>query len=181
MEFPTNQYQVIYADPPWAYRDRHKGQGGAEDHYRTLSTADLVELPVAQIARPNCLLFLWATFPNLPEAMRIMTAWGFKYKTQAFTWIKTYRKGNPVIGLGSYTRSNAEVCLLGLRGKKWDLARNVSSVVISCRGEHSTKPPEVRDRIVQLCGDVPRIELFARDRIAGWDAWGDEIERRING
>jgi len=169
-------YKVIYADPPWNYRDKHRGHGGAEDHYATMTTDETCMLDVEDLVDRDALLFLWATFPNLPEALQVMHYWGFTYKTQAFTWIKTYpRNGKPVMGMGSYTRSNAEVCLLGLKGRKWNLARNVSSVIIAPRGQHSAKPPEVRERIVQLCGDVPRVELFARERVPGWDCWGLEV------
>jgi N6-adenosine-specific RNA methylase IME4 len=170
-------YQVIYADPPWSYRDRRQGHGGVRDHYHTMTTQELMALPVPQLAGQNALLFLWATFPNLPVALDVLNAWQFVYKTQAFTWIKQYPLATStlVLGLGSYTRSNAEVCLLGLKGKKWTLARNVSSVVIAPRERHSKKPDAVRNRIVRLCGDVPRVELFARDRVPGWDAWGEDV------
>jgi N6-adenosine-specific RNA methylase IME4 len=141
-----------------------------------MALADIKALPVGTIADDNCMLFLWVTFPNLKEGIDTLEAWGFKYKTLGFSWIKTNRKsGTPFFGIGYYTKSNCEVCLIGVKGKPIKVSNSVSSVVISPRGEHSEKPAEVRDRIVQLCGDVPRIELFARNVTEGWDVWGNEV------
>ena len=121
------------------------------------------------------MLFLWATGPLLPVAISVVEAFGFRYVNVAFTWIKLTRDGGkPSIGMGHYTRSNAEYCLLGVKGKPRVESRSVHSVVMSPRREHSRKPNEVRDRIVELCGDVPRIELFARESVAGWDRYGFE-------
>jgi site-specific DNA-methyltransferase (adenine-specific) len=142
-----------------------------------MKTEDICALPVKEITDDNAMIFLWATFPNLPEAFKVMSAWGFTYKTVGFVWIKTNRKnGKPFFGIGHYTKSNAEVCLLGIRGRPKVVSDYVSSVIISPREEHSKKPDEARDRIVQLCGDVPRIELFARQRAEGWDAFGLELD-----
>jgi N6-adenosine-specific RNA methylase IME4 len=173
-------YSVIYADPPWSYRDKRDGNdrnaGSASNQYSTMSPQDIKELPIGELASDNCMLFMWATFPNLQEALNVIKAWGFVYKTQAFTWIKTNRKsGTPFFGIGYYTKSNCEVCLLGVKGKPIKISDSVSSVVISPLRRHSQKPDEVRDRIVQLCGDVPRIELFARVKTDGWEVWGDEV------
>ena len=178
--FPDKKYSVIYADPPWSYRDKRDKHprlcGGARVHYDVMNTSDVKALPVASIADNNCMLFLWATFPNLPDAIEVMKAWGFKYKTLGFSWIKTNRKsGTPFFGIGYYTKSNCEVCLIGVKGKPIKESNSVSSVVIEPIEGHSKKPDCVRDRIVTLCGDVPRIELFARQRVEGWDAWGDEV------
>ena len=137
---------------------------------------DIKDLPVASICDADCFLFIWVTFPNLKEGISVLEAWGFKYKTLGFSWIKLNPKaGTPFFGIGHYTKSNCEVCLIGVRGKPKVVSNSVSSVVISPRGRHSAKPPEVRNRIVQLCGDVPRIELFARDTVEGWDCWGNEV------
>lgn len=184
-----NRYSVIYADPPWAYDDK-RPRGGAEHHYRTLSLDDLAALqvdgrPVADLAAPDCALFMWATWPMLREALVLMRAWGFTYKTCAFAWVKTNAKaGTPFVGLGRYTRGNTEVCLLGVRGKPQRVDAGVPQVLLETmaeepllapRGAHSAKPPEARERIVRLMGDVSRIELFARERAAGWAAWGNEL------
>ena len=169
-------YRVVYADPPWNYRDRRRGNGGAADHYPVMKTKDIAALPVADLADTDAMLFLWATFPNLKDALYVMEQWGFRYKTQAFTWVKFY-KGlqKPVFGLGQYTRGNAEVCLLGLKGRRWRASNSVSSLIMSERGRHSEKPAEARRRIDQLCGDVKKVELFARGpAIPGWHVWGEE-------
>ena len=178
MEFPKGKkYSIIYSDPPWAYRDRRDKHprlcGGASAHYKTMKTDEIMQLPVEEIAADDAFLFIWATFPNLPEAFRVIDGWGFSYRTSAFVWIKTNKKnGKPFFGIGHYTKSNAEVCLLAIRGRPKVVSNYVSSVIISPREEHSKKPDESRDRIVQLCGDLPRIELFARQRVSGWDCWG---------
>ena len=207
-------YQIIYADPPWSYNQR--GRGAAENHYETMSIDDLEQLPVERLAAENAVLFLWATMPLLPEALDLGRAWGFSYKTCAFTWIKHYEpSGKPAMGGGMWTRANAELCLLFVRGEP---PRRVSAAVrqlvesCSCghdrdthprnsayghrpcgvcdcnhyddgakilrapRGSHSAKPVEVRRRIDALMGEGPsRVELFARERVDGWDAWGAEV------
>lgn len=174
------KYNIIYADPPWSYRDKRNKHprfcGGALVHYNTMTIDEIKNLQVGNIANADCMLFLWATFPNLQEALDTIRAWGFTYKTLGFSWIKTNKNnGNPFFGTGYYTKSNCEVCLIGVKGRPIKISNSVSSVVIEPRGRHSEKPPVVRDRIVQLCGDLPRIELFARERVLGWDCWGNEI------
>ena len=180
-ELSGGPYSIIYADPPWTYKDKRathpRMSGGASSHYSTLETPQIEDLPVRAITAKNCMLFLWATFPNLIEALRVVDAWGFTYKTLGFSWIKTNKKnGKPFFGIGYYTKSNCEVCLLGVKGNPIKASDSVSSVVIEPRREHSRKPDIVRDRIVELVGDVPRIELFAREKSSGWDAWGDELD-----
>lgn len=116
----------------------------------------------------------------LPFAFDVITAWGFTYKTVAFVWVKQNKKAPSLFwGLGNWTRSNAEFCLLATRGNIKRVAPNVHSVVMTPIERHSQKPDEVRDRIVKLMGDRPRIELFARQRVLGWDAWGDEVSDTI--
>ena len=178
------KYNIVFADPPWQYRDKrnkHKRMcGGAESHYKTMTIEEIKDLPVNKISDVNCMLFLWVTFPNLQEGLDTIKSWGFKYKTIAFSWIKTNkRRGTPFFGIGYYTKSNCEVCLLGVKGRPIKKSDNVSSVVFAERREHSRKPEIVRDRIVELCGDVPRIELFAREKVDGWDVWGNEVESDI--
>lgn len=171
-------YQVIYADPAWSYRDRcNAGKRGAAHKYQTMTDEEIYAMPVHRLAAPDSVLFLWATYPKLAEALRCISAWGFRYKTQGFTWIKMTRRGTPAIGMGHGTRANAELCLRAVRGKGLPRAdAGVSSVILAPRGRHSEKPAETRDRIVRLYGDLPRVELFARQRIKGWDAWGNEID-----
>ena len=124
----------------------------------------------------DCILFMWATFPNLPDALRVIQEWGFTYKTLGFSWIKTNKKnGKYFFGIGYYTKSNAEICLIATKGKPKPISNYVSSVIVSPRREHSRKPDEIRDKIVELVGDMPRIELFARQTVDGWDCWGNEV------
>jgi N6-adenosine-specific RNA methylase IME4 len=141
---------------------------------------DICALPVADVAAKDCALFLWATFPNLPEAFEVIRAWGFTYKTVAFTWVKRNRKSPGwFVGLGYYTRANAEICLLATRGSPKRVSKSVRQIIDTPLERHSKKPDEARTRIVQLFGDVPRIELFARERADGWDCWGNEVEPDI--
>lgn len=185
-------YSAIYADPAWGYNDKAI-RGGTEAHYRTLSMPELIGFkvggrPVAEIAAPDSALFLWATWPMLREALVLMARWGFTYKTCAFAWVKTTAAGNAAFGCGHYTRANTEPCLLGVRGRVKRADAGVSQVlletleeetVLAPRGRHSAKPPEVRNRIVRLLGDVPRVELFARERADGWDSDGNELPCQI--
>ncbi len=170
---------MIYADPPWRYAQKNL-RGTAERHYPTMSMDELCALPVAELAAPDCALFLWATFPQLPEALRLIKAWGFQYKSVAFVWLKKNRKADSwFYGLGFWTRANAEVCLLATRGQPRRQAKNVHQVIISHVEEHSKKPDEARRRIVALMGNVPRVELFARYPAPGWDVWGNEVPSSI--
>jgi N6-adenosine-specific RNA methylase IME4 len=158
-----------------------RGSGVAENHYPTMRTGDICALPVAEIAAADCALFLWATFPMLPEALRVISAWGFTYKTVSFLWIKTNKRaGTWFYGMGFWTRSNAEICLLATRGRPERRSKNIHQLIISPVEGHSKKPDIVRDKILALMGDIPRIELFARQRAPGWDAWGDEITSDID-
>jgi len=175
------KYQIILSDPPWSYRNMGNIQATAAAQYSTMSNKDICALPVAKLADDNCILFLWATFPKIQEALDVIRAWGFEYKTVGFTWVKTNPKnGKPFFGVGWYTKSNAEVCLIGVKGKAPKISNSVSSIIIEPRGKHSRKPDEAKRRIVEFCGDVPRIELFAREKTLGWNSWGDEIKSDIN-
>lgn len=174
-------YRIIYADPPWRYFNPDAPCGTGR-HYGTMTTDMICGLPVGALAAETARLFLWTTMPQIPDALRVMAAWGFEYRTCAFCWVKSNRSGGEGLfwGLGYYTRSNAELCLLGRRGGAMPRAsRRVHQVVITPVREHSRKPDEVRDGIVELFGDLPRIELFARERVPGWDAWGVEVESDI--
>lgn len=173
------KYKIIYADPPWQYRVySQKGQGrSAENHYHTMNIKDIMALPVDKIADKDCILFLWITFPCLKEGIEVMERWGFKYKTCGFNWVKRNKKKNTYfMGQGFWTRSNSEVCLIGTKGQPKRVSKSVSQICDARIMEHSKKPAEIRERIVELCGELPRVELFARDKVKGWDSLGDEID-----
>ncbi|MCQ5034405.1 MT-A70 family methyltransferase [Coprococcus sp. DFI.6.81] len=175
----TKKYGIIYADPPWRY-NMSRGHGVAENHYPTMSIEEICALPVADIAAEDSALFLWGTFPQLKEAMRVIDAWGFRYKTLAFLWLKQNKKADTwFYGMGFWTRSNAEVCLLATRGHPKRQTAGIHQFVITRIEEHSKKPDIVRDKIVQLVGDQPKVELFARQKVPGWDSWGNEIENDL--
>ena len=174
-----NKYSIIYADPPWRYKD-NSCRGACEHHYKTLSLEQICNLPIKNFADTDCILFLWATYPQIREALQVIDAWGFQYKTIGFQWIKQNKSGKGFFwGLGRWTRSNTEACLLATKGKPKRINAGISQLIIDPVRSHSQKPNCVRDKIIQLCGDLPRIELFARERVDGWDAWGDQIESDI--
>lgn len=174
--FPNKKYNIIYADPPWGYKD--KGcLGNAERHYSTMKLEDICNLPVQDLASDNCVLFLWATYPMLKEGLKVIEAWGFNYKTIGFQWVKQNRKGaGYFFGLGRWTRGNTEPCLIGVKGKPHRVNSAVSQLIFAPIRDHSRKPDIVRDKILELMGsDNACIELFARTTVAGWDVWGDEV------
>ena len=141
-----------------------------------MSIDELCALPVERLAEKDCLLFLWATFPQLPEALQLIKAWGFTFKTVAFVWLKRNKKSPTwFYGLGYWTRGNAEICLLAKRGKPKRRSASVHQFIISPVEEHSKKPDVTRDKIVELAGDLSRVELFARQKTPGWDVWGNEV------
>ena len=148
--------------------------------YDVLNTDTIMSFDVASIADKTSMLFLWATYPMIKHALSVMDAWGFEYKTVAFTWVKNNRSGVGFhFGLGYWTRANPEICLLGIRGKPHRINADIPNLLISPLREHSRKPDEARDRIIRLCGDLPRIELFARRKVEGWDCWGNEVDSDI--
>ncbi len=169
------------ADPPWTYRDKAlAGNRGAGCKYKLMTHQELCALPVADMAAEDACLFMWATMPKLDEAFEVIKAWGFEYKTCAFTWIKRNKVADSLFwGMGRWTRANPELCLLATKGSPTRASAAVHSVIESKIERHSKKPDEVRKRIIQLCGDLPRIELFARERAEGWDAFGNEVADSI--
>lgn len=173
------KYQIIYADPPWAYKDQGC-QGTMANHYKGMSYVELSMLPINKIADDNCILFMWATYPMLNEALATIKSWGFTYKTIAFQWIKLNKNNRkPFYGLGRWTRGNSECCLLATKGYPKRISASVFQLIQQPRGKHSEKTQEARDKIIQLVGDLPRIELFARQKTDGWDVWGNEVESDI--
>jgi N6-adenosine-specific RNA methylase IME4 len=174
------KYKIIYADPPWSYNDKMKGHSFSLEHeYETQNTNWIKNLPVQTICENDCVLFMWATSPMLPDALEVLRSWGFKYKTVGFVWSKRTKHGKDVSNLGHWTMGNVEMVLVGSRGKPSRIRKDIKQLVIAERTTHSKKPDEVRKRIVDLFGDISRIELFAREKVEGWDSWGNEIESDI--
>lgn len=183
---PAKKYTVIYADPPWAYRQSgtaSKSRGTALKQYPTMTTAEICALPVPEICADGAACFLWSTFPNVMEGIKVLEAWGFEYKTAAFVWVKKNSKsGTNFWGMGAYTRANAEVCLLGVtpgfKAGERVCSHKVHQIIEAPFQGHSKKPDETRWRIVELLGEVPRLEMFARQQVEGWDAWGNELPKK---
>jgi len=167
---PPGPFKVILADPPWHFKTRSpKGEGRSPSkHYKTLGLAELYTLPLRSIAAKDCALFLWVPCCHLEQAWALMTAWGFRFKSVAFVWVK------PGIGLGYWTRQQTELCLLCTRGHPKRARKSVPQVINGKRREHSKKPDETYFRIEELMGEVPRVELFARQGWLGWQCWGDQ-------
>lgn len=189
MKNENKKYNIIYADPPWHFSRSMKssGSGGSylplERHYRTKNTTldELKLLRVNEITAKNAMCFMWSTDAHIKYAIEVMESWGFKYKTVGFYWIKKHRSGKQVCFMGAYTMKCGELCLLGTKGTATKLIKkpNIRALVESARGKHSVKPAEVRERISSFVGAVPKIELFAREKVKGWDVWGDEVESDI--
>jgi N6-adenosine-specific RNA methylase IME4 len=174
-------YEVLYADPCWDYdgREQHNtktANKSVKHHYDTLTTETLKTLTVESITAPNAVLFLWTSSPHLDQAIDLMKAWGFAYKTIAFVWDK--QKVNP----GYYTMSQCEVCLVGKKGTIPTPrgTRNERQFLSQMRGRHSAKPDEIRKRIERMFPTQKKLELFAREKVEGWDAWGNEVESSIS-
>ena len=141
-----------------------------------MSLTDIVRLPAGRIAKDDAVLLMWVVDPLLDQAFKAIDAWGFTYKTVGFTWAKTNKNTMGFFtGLGYWTRGNPEMCLLATKGRPKRVSKSVSQLVVDIRREHSRKPDRIRDDIVNLCGDLPRIELFARQKTQGWDVWGNEV------
>ena len=169
------KYNIILADPPWNYNFPATRKEKTKD-YKTMSINEIQNLPINKIADDDCLLFIWVTFKNLEEVFKVIKSWGFDYKTCGFVWVKKTKHGKDFFGMGEYTRANPEICLIGRKGKINIQSRSVRQLIYAENEKHSQKPYEIRDRIVQLCGDLPRVELFAREKTDGWDVWGNEVE-----
>lgn len=181
------KYQVILADPPWSYNDKRNsagknnptGAGGALKHYKCMDIKDIKSLRIKDITDENCMLFMWATSPFMKEAIEVIESWGFKFITIPFVWVKMRNDMSEPRkdGIGNYTLNNAEYVLLGRKGKYWRNSTKVKQILQHPKLKHSEKPSEIRRRIEELCGEVPRIELFAREKVEGWDCWGNEVPK----
>jgi len=176
-------YRVLYADPPWTFMTfSRKGKGrSAEAYYDCLTLDQLRRLPVGEWAAKDSALLLWTTDPLLPQALELIRAWGFTYKTVGFYWAKLNKGAPPLVfverdfftGLGFWTRANVEQCLLATRGHPHRKAKDVKRLIIEPRREHSRKPDGIYERVERLL-DGPYLELFARTTRPGWDGWGAE-------
>ena len=185
-DLPKHHFGVVYADPPWSYVTwSEKGSGrSASQHYHVLSAGEIRGLPVSRLAAENCVLVMWATWPCLPEAIKLIEAWGFVYKTAAFDWMKADVSTIDLfpdpktadMKLGHWTRSNSEPCLLATRGAPKRLSASVRMGIIEPCRQHSRKPSCVYERIERLVAG-PYLELFARNRRPGWTSWGNETHK----
>lgn len=172
------KYGAILIDPPYSYAMRsEKGyEKSPEAHYDTLSEAELAAMPVGHLAAGSCMLFMWSTWPHLEQALRLMKAWGFTYKTGG-SWTKRTPSGKPVFGTGYIFRSSTEPFLVGTIGEPQIKSRSVRNLIDSARREHSRKPPEMRAMVDQLMPHVFACELFAREPWPGRDVWGKETRK----
>lgn len=183
---PKGPFGAILADCPWRFRNWSMSELAARGErwarrngrspYDVMDTDAIGALPVRELAAPDCILFCWATYPKLEDALRVVKAWGFQYKTVAHTWVKQNpsRRGYH-FGLGYWTRGNPEICLLATRGRPKRLDNRVANLIISPRRDHSRKPDEIYRRIERLVAG-PYLELFARQAYPGWAAWGNELD-----
>ena len=169
------KYRVIYADPPWAYKNKRTGgsmKSGAIDKYSVMSIEEILAVPIHNIADSHCVLFLWATVPLLPEALSVVEGWGFKYKTLV-VWRKIMS-----LGMGFWLRGQCELCLVGIKGAVKPFRLQRSNFIQTKALNHSEKPEEMR-HLIEATGLLPRIELFARQKVEGWDCWGNEVDSDI--
>lgn len=185
---PRNHFGAILADPPWSFKvwseDTSSGRS-PNAHYNVLDVGEIASLPVRELALKDCVLFLWACWPQLQhEVFEVIEGWGFQYKTCAFDWMKAdntqphfFQDELPAqVGMGYWTRANTEPCLLATRGKPKRLNADVRQGIIAPRREHSRKPDGIHERIERLVAG-PYLELFARSRRAGWTCWGNEVDK----
>lgn len=193
------KFNIIYADPPWRFKNwsmaelAKRGEKWARRNgrspYAVMDTPAIAALPVSNICAKDCALFLWATYPKLEDALAVVSGWGFKYKTVAFTWVKLNPRGCLVptpsgyqitgrfhFGMGYWTRQNPEICLFATKGRMKRISNFVENLGVTPLLGHSSKPPIFRDRIVELLGNLPRVELFAREASPGWQSTGLEYD-----
>lgn len=188
-DLPRRSAGVILADPPWGFKtwsgpEKKLASRGTVAPYKTMEMADIAALPVSELAAPDCCLFMWVVWPTLPEALEIIKAWGFEYKTCGFSWIKGDSRQIemfdddiiPYMGLGYWTRANSEVCLLATRGNPKRINADVRQAIVEPKREHSRKPDCIYERIERLVPG-PFVELFARTRRPGWLSWGNDLDK----
>jgi N6-adenosine-specific RNA methylase IME4 len=172
-------YDVILADPPWTFSvwNADKSDRHVSHKYDLMTVDDICALPVINLSSDNCALFLWATWPNLLDAIKVIEAWGFTYRTEAWVWLKANTNGFGFFtGMGYYTRANTEPCLLAVKGSMPVARHDIQALIYSPIREHSRKPDDQYRKIEALYPGKRYLELFARHKRPGWDAWGNEIE-----
>ena len=186
------KFKIIYVDPPWSFNNKNTGGNmisGADAHYNTMNHKDICNLPINELADDNCVLFMWWVASQPLEALKVVESWGFTLKTMSgFNWVKTTKHGKLGFGMGFWTRAGSELCLIAVKGKSKRINAGIRSVELADIDEtifaenekHSKKPDIFRDRIVELMGDLPRIELFARQQSEGWSVFGNEVENSIS-
>jgi N6-adenosine-specific RNA methylase IME4 len=197
----SKKYEIIYADPPWSFKNKNTGgsmTSGADAQYSTMNIDDICNLPIESLAADNCVLFMWWVASQPKEAIKVVESWGFTLKTMSgFDWVKLTKNEKLHFGMGFWTRMGSESCLIAVKGKPKRLNAGIRSVELvdvdesiidmlfpeTCLakvGKHSEKPDIFRTRIVELMGDIPRIELFAREENEGWDVFGNEVNNSID-
>ena len=166
------KYDVIYADPAWKYDFSKSDSRQIENQYQTMSIDEICSINIP--ANDNCVLYLWATAPKLLEALKVINAWGFQYKTQAI-WDKE------IIGMGYWFRGQHEILIVATKGKfsPPEQSLRISSIIKEKRTKHSKKPLYVRDMIDKWFPNTNKLEMFARTTGIGWDVWGNEVENSI--
>lgn len=177
------KYNIVYADPAWSFNNKKTGgslKSGASSHYKTMGVDEMCKMNIPAITQKDCVLFMWWVASQPEEAIKLVKALGFTIKTMtAFNWVKTTKHGKFDFGMGFWTRVGSEMCLVAIKGKPKRISARIRSVTMAQKLQHSKKPDIFRDKIVQLMGDVPRVELFAREKYDGWDSMGDEINDGI--
>lgn len=179
----NKKYNIIYADPPWQFSSVKTGgsmKSGAAAKYPTMTLDQLKALDVPAICEKDCVLIMWYVSSQPQEALDLVKAWGFTLKNMnCFVWQKLTTNLMPHFGMGYWTRAGAECALIAVRGKPKSENKAIRQVRAEMMGEHSEKPAVFRDDIVKLCGDLPRLEMFARCVPEGWDVWGNEVEKSL--
>lgn len=179
----SKKYKIIYADPAWKFNNGNTGgnmKSGASAKYQVMSVEEMCKLPINDISDQDSVLFMWWVGSQPEEAIKLAYAWGFRIKTMTgFTWVKKTKLGKHFFGMGFWTRQGSENCLIAIKGKPKRICAGIRSVIEAKIEEHSKKPEIFRTEIVNLMGNIPRVELFARQKTEGWDAWGNEVESDI--
>jgi len=177
------KYNIIYADPAWSFNNKKTGGNmisGSASHYDTMKVDEMCKLPIEALADTDCVLFMWWVGSQPKEAIKLCESWGFTLKTMTgFNWVKLTLLGKLFFGMGFWTRAGSECCLIAVKGKPKRINAGIRSVIMARAEKHSKKPNIFRKEIIKLCGDIPRIELFAREKLEGFDVWGNEVKNSI--